>query len=667
MVNRTIEYRLLLKVANANRSQHSLMEKSSLCRKPLRQRQPKEEIAVNDPSQPRKKGDRLPQLVSAFLSSASRTKEKKFWKSRTNLVQIIVDASMKMPSPPEGSLLLHESTAEILSVCRKLIKDSTESPTSDRSIDNLCVGIHGIRALVGLAENDCSLSTTCVKLLYHSIAATEAACDGAGDRSTRSKYYGLASCEALGILLSNVSMSVGGRTLVCVRGKGGAFPSLLEDKKQKKKSTRTISLPHEKIISIGSSSILAMVKFLSCNIGAEESIMRKNAELQGLHLLLYGDSQVSGGGQFLHQAVKISQEIGISWLRLLVLDVSTTDLATSFCRRLHRLLWRAAGSVVDGDGGISSLNLWVLSIHILLMWDGTARESRPLLLLRHANFEEACNLANSVSSSIHLKAQTFNTIDLADFHERVGGVFDCVAQTTASAAYYEYCAVRALHIGHLEYNDRVDRSDSIIRNLRYRCVDFNKGKEPSFDACALRAFLVLLHLMEVMEKGAKADVENPLSEVEASLLVKFREKVGQEESDASIVRWFKVFTKVPFLEKTVETLDYVDLRLYDAKSSFFETLLMMLFDCMVPLLHRTITSKKVPKAKKARLWDNIARCYMQAFRIANKVEQLLPEMDMTRTRKEASHLLRLFRNEDVRPPSLCIENTAKVRLSLNAN
>jgi len=475
--------------------------------------------------------------VRQYLGAIRRLNGKTRSGSEEDLAPSIVKASVSFAtaasstsgrgrrgSADDGVILLEQHAPRIISDCRKRIKQATEcagsnrnneadsdsDDVSQRGLDCLCVGIHGIRAVASSTtlfdDGATKQLEAAIKLLYHAVTAAEqlfsqtVATNAKQQRRRRAtnaaaSRYAFAAYETLGRLLGSYSIPLstneGRRTVrFPARSEGverntgtldGSFafsdesddpacfdkfpvPRVVDTQTDDSSSAGTLT--PEQLASIGIVSTLSISRIVSKKIVAADD--GDTAGIDGVDDDCYG---------FESEMMKLDNE---TWIRLLVFllqrtlsdwlsflgsnsSKDCTKDVLSHCKQSYSILWDVAGRLESSNakakcGSATGAHLMIRREAVLtLLCAGRQVDTGPRLpkhlqeAVRDLYFENACSCA--WKSSVLFTQQTkrsdgsMSSASLTRFHDDVGSLLDSLATDEESFSYVEYCAYRVLHCG----------------------------------------------------------------------------------------------------------------------------------------------------------------------------------------------------------------------------
>ena len=141
--------------------------------------------------------------LTKFQDSVEATESSSYWKRHASLAECVVQASQSLCVKKTSSLLLDEHASELLSTCRTLVKEATESKHYEQTLKILNVAIHGLRALCPTLA-DMKRKEATMKILYHAVTTASDVCTKSKDMAvcTDAAIHCLAAFQALGSLLN---------------------------------------------------------------------------------------------------------------------------------------------------------------------------------------------------------------------------------------------------------------------------------------------------------------------------------------------------------------------------------------------------------------------------------------------------------------------------------
>jgi hypothetical protein len=581
------------------------------------------------------------ELLSSFLSAAKVTSEADFWRNHIKLAKCVVEASLAMPRLPCGSLLLEENSAELLNVCRKLVKQATASSAEPSLvIDCLCVSVHGVRALSALLA-DGPKKDAAIKLLYHAIVTAEAI----SSSSPRAACYCLAACQVLGVLLNKYE--VGDLSLKIQSTSFFPIPRQSQGKSSG-------DLPLDQLLTIGIQSVLAIAKLL-CLPTWDENVTWDQTELRVWRETLQHSLHWPNEQPSVLFASSLIRNVAMAWISFLATSSKSAKEVVSHCKRAHRLLWKSSGELTSAK---KCLSLRQDAVQALLL-SGSPQcdnDCRIRNSLRADHFEQACTF--TWTAAVAYAQQVGETDEhLSQFHKTVGATLDSIARNGSStASYMEYCAYRALHgiSSSSVSSSSTTECDSDACSFHGRPYSFAHANcEESFDRAGLALFFVMLEVRERLQGSPvdRSDFGSWKSALERFAAILERGQL----SKTSLLRWFKLFSKLSLHHIVFQAV---------ANSEQNETLWIaarILSECVGPLTLYIIKGRVMDDTKITNAWDIVTECYVRALMAFERLFETSPEFNRDPGDSTLAKMATILCAKGSDPPTSCIEKAAKVR------
>jgi len=404
--------------------------------------------------------------LTRFQESVAMTSSASYWKRHSSLAECVMRASQSLHQKTTSSLLLEEHAPDLLTTCRTLVKDATETKSSTEKLEILYVAIHGLRALCQILTDTKKVDAT-MRILYHAVTTASDVCTKSKDLPVcaDATLQCLGAFQALGSLLNGYKVQVeDSDTIVTFKWK----------------TTRTSAdlfpLPSLSASSKASGGSMTVKQVYKIAMQATLSVANALAHMYTIQIRKNGKvSSISDFGSYtcdiLQQTtqpsykviLRMAQEVIIPWTCFF----SSSTLATkeniedslTYAKRIFRLLFDMASQIdkcvsqsssrKDTLSPSDSLRLRKHAILAHLLSSKEVKLSRKAqTTVKEHHWEAACTYAckASVAYRQHLSKDKCVAHDdyLDHFHKEVGRVLDAFA-AEYSLSYVEYCAYRALH------------------------------------------------------------------------------------------------------------------------------------------------------------------------------------------------------------------------------
>lgn len=592
----------------------------------------------------------------AVNSSAS------LWKRHATLAEQVVRASQFLCQKTISSLLLEDHTAELLSTCRTLVKEATETKSSRETLQLLYVAIHGLRAISPLLEELKKVEAT-MKILYHAVTTASDACvkskDTAG--SVEAVSLCLAAFQALGYLLNGYKVQVDGKTILSFKWKMSKTPSDM------------FPLP---ILSSGNSVRIGIMAVKQVYKIAMQATYSTESALAHVYIgqIRKKSTVTSIANEFgpfttelvqhttsYDKIIQFAQEVIIPW----TCTLSSQELATkdnmedslAYAKRMFRLLFDVASRIdrciltsskSDSVSPADSLILRKQAIMTFLLSSKDMPVSRNMQsAMRKHHWESACTYACKASVAYRQQLSKVNRrvahdAYLDEFHKDVGRVLDSYA-TIDSLCYVEYCAYRAFYSSRSVAECKsCESKDCVFEELGF-CFQHNNcslisdssSAAHSSGAAAGHATLAVIFLIlntqseldelihgrrsrDCRQADLTSDFHQTRSDIVANFHSVFTETASVPPYDV-MNRCYKLLELLGLSRKVYHILsnDFPDCA-SSAALIALETAGRVLSECIGPLAASLIRSGNDP-SKQQQLWELAVDSYSRALAVFDKV------------------------------------------------
>jgi hypothetical protein len=625
-------------------------------------------------------------VIAIFRAAAASTSEANFWKKHTKLMECVVDASMSIAKTPDGTLLLEDHALDLLNGCRKVLKEAKESKDISGTLECLCVGVHGLRAICRTITGG-SKQDAAVKLLFHAIVTAEDITGRTKDslEMQRAACYSLAAYEALGKLLKLYSVQTSKGTGVVVftiapkqenDPLAGVFPIPAKTSVEQVPGSLSIDL----VCSIGIQSTIAASRILTRLSPMKKRIRRTPlAEFNGIvESILDTESPVP-------IAVHLLRRILLQWISFLASnsEQDCTKQVTSHGRDAHRILWDAASSIAQSkEDAEECLSLRGNAVAALLLGDtGSPLPSRlrPALIKKH--FENACTYAWKAAVSYFQLVSPSTSAPCPDplrlYHEEIGRLLEAFADEDC-LAYTEYCAYRAFHVGVTSSCACTsDRCLFALIPFRYPHSDCGSGMAVSGNQAFLATFFLSVYVRDRLQKiDELAGDAIPADFIKNSQVLMARMRSAITESDdpaaaSSRLRYFSMLSMISLHRVVFDLVERDSLPLYGSVPVVVQLAADLLVGCVGPLGRAVIAdSKSMDESRVRQTWTSLVECFFRGISAFEMLSSKLPTKNGSANNLERANSAindladTLDRKRGrLQAPRDTAENAAKVRYS----
>lgn len=622
--------------------------------------------------------------LDIFRLAAASTSQATFWKQQPQLAASVVEASLVMPEKAaNGMLLLEEHSTELLNVCRKLIKDSTETTREpvDR-LDALHVGVHGLRAICPILAGQRSKSLTAlsavVKLLYHAIATADSVYKIAAKkeksykRATKQKaaWYALAAFETLGQVLQQYTVKASltkleitplgqvsfvlpkfttDNGLIKNNSIRGIFPIPLRTENGGRESG---SLSEEQVTTIGIQSIMAVSNILSklCRLKEEgEIFIRDNYAFGKWTKRLLDLTTSEGNGDAVSPQELLVHIIGNVAQRWIVFLASSSGAeeskilkeVCSHCKQAHRILWETAAIQTESkhESG-KCLSLRCVAIRALLL--GYSDCQLPLAthkIIQEKHFENACKYAWNAAVAYVQQTSTSCPIKkdpndpLQRFYCMIGPLLYSFSKNGNNIAYVEYCAYQALHTGAL-YCSVCKQKDCPFRKLPFGCPIKNcthDGSSNSDDMATLELFLLSLYIRERLSVQREISVLDTVDDSFVRYAMEIIDRFGTLVANAKSctvntrtnrVRYYKVLSTLSLPRVVYRSIEAKENPLAGSEDCKHLSLASdILWRCMGRFILTLVHDNDmiIDDKKLPMMWDVLVECFLRSSSVCERL------------------------------------------------
>jgi hypothetical protein len=625
-------------------------------------------------------------VIAIFRAAAASTSEATFWKKHTKLMECVVAASMSITNTPAGTLLLEDHALDLLNGCRKVLKEAKERKDIAGTLECLCVGVHGLRAIFRTITAR-SKQDAAVKLLFHAIVTAEDITGRTKDslEMQRAACYSLASYEALGKLLKlySVQTSKGtGIVIFTIAPKQESDPLVGVFPIPTKTSTEQVpgSLSIDLVCSIGIQSTIAASRILTRLSPMKKRIRGSPvAEFNGIvESLLENESPVP-------IAVHLIRRILLPWISFLASnsDQDCTKQVTSHGRDAHRILWDAASSIAQSkEDAQACLSLRGNAVAALLLGDtGSQLPSRLRSALMKKHFESACTYAWKAAVSYFQLVTPSTSAPCPDplrrYHEEIGRLLDAFADEDC-LAYTEYCAYRAFHVGLTSsYACTSDRCLFALIPLKYPHLDCGSDMAMSGNQVFLATFFLSVYVRDRLQKiDELAGDDTPVGFVRNAqvIMARMRSAIVENNDPAAVssrLRYFSMLSMISLYRIVFDLVERDSLPLYGSVPAIVQLAADILVGCVGPLGRAVIAnSKSMDESRVLQTWTSLVECFIRgisAFEMLSS--KLSTENNSANYLERANSTINdladtLDRKRDrLKAPRDTAENAAKVRSS----
>jgi hypothetical protein len=644
----------------------------------------------------------LRQFQEAQIATISST----LWKEHPNLSECVIRASV-VDNDTVGAVYLEEHAAALLRMCRKLIKEATETNDDRKKVDHLFVAVHGLRAIGPTLSLDTARQEAAIRLLYHLITtATEI------EKELRAPMICLAGYQALGRLISQYS-------IVQENGDSVAFELVQEEQFSiPSSSSSSTSTRGNRNKSQKSTMTLRQVSTIALkSTFAVAGILNKPGWANANQQPMDGSCDDFGAfaSRMYHQAsdqerlsqsivVQLNQMVVTPWISFLA-NASDKDCVkdvSSHCKSAHRMFWdmatqlsKASKLFSTDDLQIHSLELRKHAILVLLPNNCSPKVSK---WLGEQLLETACACAwkAALNYAHHTGLSSFpvpTTHPLARFHAQVGGRIHSVLKTSSTLpsstlpsstlpsstlplCYAEYCAYLSLHSG---------MSPGIHSCGLGECymVDFLSTpltREFNHDVCSrttLALFLLALFVRQKIDESMEDFDFATCRKYEFDLVAYSRKIVASFQSlfidnyanvpTAIRQRCYKIWSLVPLYRTLFQKLKE---KSWSGRTDELTVAATILSKCLGPFSYNLLRHGDYDESKYGQFWDMTIECYVRSAstfdRLGAETQESDPESSSgyihmsNEVIDELEKILLLYDKETRPPPSSCIEKCAKV-------
>jgi hypothetical protein len=634
----------------------------------------------------------LTEALRQFQKAQIATISSSLWKEHPNLSDCVIRASL-VDNDTVGAVYLEEHSTALLSMCRKLIKEATETNDNRKKVDHLFVAVHGLRAIGPTLSLDTARQEAAIRLLYHLITtATEI------EKEWRAPMICLAGYQALGRLLSQYSCvqedgdSV---TFELVQEKLFSIPSLslsLSSKRESRRESPKSTMTLRQVSTIALKSTFAVAGILNKLWWANANQQPMDGSCDHFGLFVSRMYQQVSDQRRLSQSVvvQLHQMVVIPWISFLA-NASDKDCVkdvSSHCKVAHRMFWdmatqlkQASKLFATDDLQMHSLELRKHAILVLLPNNCPPKVSKWLgdQLLETAcacAWKAALNYAQHTGiSSLPVPA----TNPLARFHAQVGGRLHSVlkSSSTLPLCYAEYCAYLSLHTG---------TSPGIHScGLGGDCYMVDLLPAPptgefNDDVCSratLALFLLALFVRQRLDESMEDFDFATCSKHEFDLVAYSRTIIASFQSQfidnyaygpkAIRQRCFKLWSLVPLHRTMFQKLKE---KSWAGRTDEITVAATILSKCLGPFSYNLLRHGDYDESKHGQFWDMTIECYIRSAstfdRLGAETQESDPESSSgyihmsNEVIDELEQMLLLYDKETRPPPSSCIEKCAKV-------
>lgn len=623
-------------------------------------------------------------MIAIFRAAAASTSEASFWKKHTPLMECVVDASMSIAKTPDGTLLLEDHALDLLNGCRKVLKQAKESKDIASTLECLCVGVHGLRAICRTITGG-SKQDAAMKLLFHAIVTADDITGRTKDsmEMQRAACYSLAAYEALGKLLKLYSVQISKGTGVVVFTTApkqendplaSVFPIPAKTSAKQVPGTLSIDL----VCSIGIQSTIAASRILTRLSQLKKTIRGSPvAEFNGVvESILEKESPVP-------IAVHLIRRILLQWISFLASnsEQDCTKQVTSHGRDAHRTLWDAASSIAQSKEHVEEcLSLRRNALAALLLGDtGSQLPSKLRLALIKKHFENACTYAWKAAVTYFQLVSPSASAPCPDplrrYHDEIGQLLDAFAVEDC-LAYTEYCAYRALHVGlTLSCACTSDRCLFAPIPLRYPHSDCGSGVVVSGNQEFLATFFLSVYVRDRLQQIDELAGDDPSADFVRNsqvIMARMRSIVIESILPAAVSSRFRYFSMLSLISLHRLVFDPVErdsLPLYDSVPVIVQLAADILVGCLGPLGRAIIAdSKSMDESRVRQTWTVLVECYLRGISAFDMLSSKLSTGDNSADYLERANLAindladTLDRKRGrLKAPRDIAENAAKVR------
>lgn len=634
----------------------------------------------------------LTEALRQFQKAQLATISSSLWMEHPNLSECVIRASL-VDNDSVGAVYLEEHAAALLSMCRKLIKEATETNDDRKKVDQLFVAVHGLRAIGPTLSLDTARQEAAIRLLYHLVTtATQI------EKEWRAPMICLAGYQALGRLLSQYScVQENGDSVAfeLVKEKLFSIPSLSSSTRVNRKESQKITMTLRQISTIALKSTFAVA-------GTLNKLWWANANANTNQQPIDGSCDDFGAfaSRIYHQAsdkrqlsqsivVQLNQMVVVPWISFLA-NASDKDCVkdvSSHCKSAHRMFWDMATQLSKASKLFSTDDLQMHSLElrkhaILVLLPNNCPPNISKWLGDHL-LETACACAwkAALNYAQHTGISSFPvpiTNPLAVFHAQVGGRIHSVLKTSSTLplCYAEYCAYLSLHSGTSPGIHACGLGDCYMVDL----LSTPSTGEFNHDVCSratLALFLLALFVRQRIDESMEDFDFATCSKDEFDLVASSRKIVASFRSlfidnyanapTAIRQRCFKIWSLVPLYRTLFQKLKE---KSWTGRTDELAVAATILSRCLGPFSYNLLRHGDYDESKNGQFWDMTIECYIRSAstfdRLGAESQESDPESSSGYIRMsneiidELEKMLLLHDKETRPPPNSCIEKCAKV-------
>jgi hypothetical protein len=632
----------------------------------------------------------LTEALRQFQKAQIATISSSLWKEHPNLSECVIRASL-VDNDTVGAVYLEEHAAVLLSMCRKLIKEATETNDDRKKVDHLFVAVHGLRAIGPTLSLDTARQEAAIRLLYHLITtATEI------EKEWRASMICLAGYQALGRLLSQYSCEQENGDSVAfelVQEKLFSTPSLSSSSSttENRKESQKITMTLRQVSTIALKSTFAVAGILNKLWWANANQQPMDGSCDDFGAFVRRMYQQASDQRRLSQSivVQLHQTVVIPWISFLA-NASDKDCVkdvSSHCKSVHRMFWDMATQLKNASKLFSTDDLQMHSLelrkHAILVLLPNHCPPKVSKWLGDQLLETACACAwkAALNYAQHTGISSFpvpTTNPLARFHAQVGGRIHSVLKTSSTLplCYAEYCAYLSLHSGTSPGLHSCGLGDCYMVDL-LPTPSTGEFNDDVFSRATLALFLLALFVRQRIDESMEDSDFATCSKHEFDLVAYSRKIVTSFQSlfidnyangsTAIRQRCFKLWSLVPLHRTLFQKLKE---KSWAGRTDELTVAATILSKCMGPFSYNLLRHGDYDESKHGQFWDMTIECYIRSAstfdRLGAETQESDPESSSgyihmsNEVIDELEKMVLVFDKDTRPPPNSCIEKCAKV-------
>lgn len=586
--------------------------------------------------------------MTKFQDAVAVTSSHSFWKH--SLVEHVVRASQTLCQETTSSLLLEEHASQVQSTCRTLVKEATESKSSDDTLKLLYVAVHGLRAICPLLEEEKKKEAT-IKILYHAVTTASDVCVKCSKNDSQMSTDALSEClaayQAIGFLLNGYKVQTDDKknTLTFTWKSSHLFPI---PRLSLNSSTGVGNMTMKQVFKIVMQATYSTTTAVSHAYTTSQSRQSISDSCIITDFGSYTSDLLQQTSSY-ETMIRLAQNVTISW----TCAPSCKELATreniqdclTFAKRMFRLLFDVASQMDKSSNMNSAADSLLLRKHAILTFllsDKDIVLSRTMQsALRKHHWESACNYACKASIAYRQQMSKENRRressdeSLDRFHNDVGAVLDSFA-TDYSLAHVEYSAHRAIYSSRdVSQHAVCESQECIVGQLGFRYQHSDCDPQSDSSAAAGHATLAIIFMilnvqreLDVLISG-KQSKSHPDGELADDFLQTREVIIANFRSifvDATAIpphevmtRCYKILELVGLNRKVYQILSN-DSRGCTSSASLIalETAGLVLTECIGPLAVSLIRSEE-EKGKQQQMWELSVDSYSRGLAVFDRL------------------------------------------------